>query len=49
MTADLYSTRIGAPLSIRKDAQPSRNGVFAKWPVGQFLLGVWGMKSPQQA
>ncbi len=49
MTADLYSTRDSTPLGIRTDAQPPRNGAFAKMAGWLIFAGGLGAGSPQQA
>jgi hypothetical protein len=46
MTVDLYSTRVSAPLGIQKDAQPPRNGAFAKMAARPILAGGLGAESP---
>lgn len=45
MTADFFAKRASAPFSIRTDAQPSRNGAFAKTGrKADFAQGFWGGK-----
>lgn len=46
MMADLYSTRVSAPLGIRKDAQSPRSGAFAKMGERPIFAGGLGDEIP---